>query len=70
MKHANILPSHHMNQFARLNVSYLNEIRLKCQDVRIVECKGLWCSFPLDSPVLSGSPTISVDEEGEVGIVE
>ena len=70
MKHPNVPPSHHMNQFARLNVSYLNEIRLKRQNVGVVQRESLWRSFPLNFPVLSRSPAVTVDEEGEVGIVE
>ena len=59
-----------MNQFTRLNVSYLNEIRLKCQNVGVVECKSLRRSFPLNLPVLSRSPSVPVDEEREVRVVK
>ena len=51
-------------------MSYLNEIRLKRQNVGVVECECLRCSFPLDLPILSRSPPIAVDKEGEVRIVE
>ena len=59
-----------MNQFARLNVSYLNEIRFESQDVGVVECESLRRSFPLNLPVLSRSPPVAIDKEGEVGVVE
>ena len=70
MQHPNIPPRHHMNQLARLNVSYLDEVGLKGQDVRVVERECLRCSLPLNLPVLSSSPAVAVDEEGEVGVVE
>ena len=70
VKHSQVLASHNVDQLTRLNVSDLDEIRLECQDVRIVEGERLWCSLPLNSPVLSRTPAISVDEEGELRIVE
>lgn len=70
MQHANVPPSHDVNQFARLNVSYLNEIRLKGQDVGVVERECLWCALPLNLPVLASAPAVSIDEEAEIGVVE
>ncbi len=70
MEHSNVPPSHYVNQFTRLNVSYLNEIRLESQNVGVIQRECLWCSFPLDSPVLASSPAISVDKEGEIGVIE
>ena len=70
MKHSNILPSHHMNQFACFDVPYLNEGRLKCENIRVVECEGLRCTLPLNLPVGSCPPAVAVHEEAEVGIVE
>ena len=59
-----------MNQFARLNMSNLNEAWLERENVRIAQCKRCRCPFPLDLPVLSGPPAIAIDEEAEVRIIE
>lgn len=59
-----------MNQFTRLNVSYLNEVWLERQYVRVVECEGLRSALPLNLPVLSSTPAIPVDEKAEVRVVE
>lgn len=70
MQHAHILPSHDMNQLTRLNMTNLNETRLKCQDIRVVQRKRLRCPFPGDLPIRSSAPAISIDEEAEVRVVE
>lgn len=59
-----------MNQLACLDMADLNEIRLKRKDVGIAERKCLWSALPLDLPIGSRPPTISVDKEAEVGIIE
>lgn len=59
-----------MNQFTRLNVPNLNEAGLERKDIRIIQRKRLRCSFPGDFPVLSCTPSIPIDEEAEVGIIE
>ena len=70
MKHSHILPGHDVNQFARLNMSDLNETWFESQDVRVVQGKALWRAFPLYLPVWPGSPSVSIDEEAEVGVIE
>lgn len=59
-----------MNQFARFDVPYFNEGRLKCKNIRVVECKGLRSTLPLNFPVGPCSPAVPVHKEAEVGIVE
>ena len=70
MEHPNIAASHDMNQLTRLDVSDLNETWLKGQDVWIAQRKCLWLAFPSDLPIRSDTPSVAVDEETEVGIVE
>lgn len=59
-----------MDQFTRLDMPNLDEARLECEDIRIVQRKGLWCSFPRDFPVLSCTPAIAVDKETEIRVIE
>ena len=59
-----------MSQSTGFDVAHLDETRFKGQDVGIRQGETLWLTFPIDLPVRSGSPTVAIDEEGEVGIVE
>lgn len=70
MKHPQVLTSHNVNELARLNMSYFDKIWLERQNVGVVESKCLGCALPLNPPVLSCSPTVSIDEERELGVVE
>jgi hypothetical protein len=70
MQKPDVLPSHDMNQFARLDVSDLDEAWLKRQDIWVIQRKTLWCTLPLNLPIRPCTPAISVDEETEVGIIE
>jgi hypothetical protein len=70
VEHPQVLASHDMNELTCLNMSDFDEVWLKRQDVGVVESKRLWRALPLNSPVLSRSPTISVNEEREFGVIE
>lgn len=59
-----------MDQFTGFNVSDLDKARLKGEDVGVVQRKCLRCSFPLNLPILSCSPSITIDEETKVRVVE
>lgn len=59
-----------MHTRTRLHMPNLNEARFESQYVRVRQCKRLRLPFPGNLPVLPGSPAVSVDEEGEVGVVE
>ena len=63
VQHPQILPSHDVDQLARLDVSNLNEIGLESQNIGVIKSKCLWRSLPLDLPILSGSPAVAVDKE-------
>lgn len=63
VKHPDILACDDVTQLTGLNVANLNEIRLKCQDVGVIEREGLRRALPIDSPVLSCSPSITIDEK-------
>src|SRR4051812_46374909 len=69
MEHTNVLVWHDVNSI-RVDVSDFDEIRLECKDPGVRECKALWLTFPVDSPVRSCTPTIPIDKEREIGVVE
>lgn len=48
----------------------LDEARLKCQDIGVIQRKALRRTFPLDLPVGSRTPAIAINKEAEVRIVE
>lgn len=70
MQHPYILRRQYMHTRTRLHMPNFDEARLKSQYVRIRQGKRLRLAFPGNLPVLPGSPAVSIDEEGEVGIVE
>jgi hypothetical protein len=70
MQHANIPSSHNMDQLAGLDISYLDETRLKSQDVRIRKRERSRRAFPGYSPIGPRSPAVAVHEEREIGVVE
>lgn len=51
-------------------MAYLNEIWLKRKKVRMREGKRLRPTFPIDHPIRSRPPTISIYKEREVSVVE
>lgn len=70
MQHADILSSHDVDQFTGLNMPNLDEVGLKRQDVRIGEGEGTRVALPRNPPVWTSSPSISVDKEGEITVVQ
>jgi hypothetical protein len=69
MEHADILVWYNVYS-VRIDVSNFNEVGLECQYPRIRESKALWQAFPINSPIRSGPPTIAVDEERKLGVVQ
>lgn len=69
MQHANILPRHNVDEFTCLNVPDLHEIGLKCKNIRIRKCKRIGIALPRDLPIRSSTPTVAVDEKGEIAII-
>lgn len=63
MQKSDVLPRHDVYQLAGFQMSDLDKRRLECEDVRIVECESLWSAFPLNLPVLSRPPAISIHKE-------
>ena len=59
-----------MHTRTRLHMPNLNETGFKSQYVRVGQRKCLRLALPSDLPVLPGSPTVSIDKKGEVGVVE
>ena len=51
-------------------MSELDKIGLKCQNPRITERKGLWGTFPIEAPVGPRSPSVAIDKEGELAVIE
>lgn len=70
MKHPNILARQNMDQLARLDMADLDEVRLERQNVRVRQRKRVGRAFPRDLPVGSRAPSVAVDEEREVAVVE
>ena len=70
MQHPHVLSSHHMYQFTRLDVSDLNEARLKGKNIGVVQCKTLWRAFPLYPPIRPSSPPIAINKKAEIRIIE
>jgi hypothetical protein len=70
MQHPHILPSHDMNQFARLNVPDLDEARLEGENIGIMQCKALGSAFPLNLPIGSCPPPVTVDKETKVRVIQ
>lgn len=46
MQHANVLPSHDVDQLARLEVSDFYEVRFESEDIRVRECEGIGITLP------------------------
>jgi hypothetical protein len=59
-----------MNQFARLDMPNFNETGLERQDVRVIQRESLRCSFPSNLPIRSGTPSVAINEETKVRVVE
>lgn len=59
-----------MHTRTRLHMPNLNEAGFKSQYVRVRQRKRLRLAFPSDFPVLPRPPAVSIDEKGEVGIIE
>ena len=70
MQHADILARHHMNQFARFDMPYFDERRLKRKNVRVIERERLRRTLPLDFPVRSRAPAIPIYKEAEIRVVQ
>lgn len=70
MQHANILTRHDVNQLTRLNVSDLDEVRFKGKYIRIRQCEGIGVALPRNLPVRPRAPSVAVDKEGEIAVVE
>lgn len=70
MQHPDILRGNNMHQRARLHMSDLDKARLKRQDVRIAQRERGRLSLPCDLPVRARAPSVAVDVEREVGVVE
>lgn len=70
MEEANVLSSDNVNQPASFHVPYFDEAGLKGEEVRVRESEGGWLPFPCDLPVGSCAPSISVNEEGEIRIIQ
>jgi len=51
-------------------VSYLNEARLKSQNVWLEYRKCLRVTFPQYFPVWKSLPAVAIDEEGEVRVAK
>jgi len=69
MEHTNVLMGYDMNSVS-VDISDLDEVRLKRKYPRVGEREALRLPFPINSPIGSRSPTIAVDEEGEFGVIE
>ena len=70
MQHSNVPPGHYVNKLTGLDMSDFDKVRLKSKDIRIRKRKSVRISFPGDPPVWTCTPSIPVDKEGEVTIVE
>jgi hypothetical protein len=68
MKHSHVLRCDNVDQHASLHVANLDEARFESQNVRIEDGKGVWIAFPSDHPIMSCSPTITIDKDRIVGI--
>lgn len=69
VEHPNVFMRHDMHRPV-LDVSELDEVGFECQDPRIAERKANGCTFPINAPFWSCSPSVTVDEEGELRVVE
>jgi hypothetical protein len=69
MKHPNVLVRYNVHSTA-LNVSELDEVGFECQDPGVAERKANGRSLPVDTPLRSCPPSITIDEEGELRVVQ
>lgn len=69
MKHAYMLVGDDMN-CPIFNVAQFNEIRFECKNPGIAQSKVLGCTFPVNSPFWSSSPTVPVYKKRELRVVE
>src|ERR1700761_3331740 len=70
MQHPHILSSNNRHQHSSLHMSNLHKAWLKCQNIRIEHCKRIWCAFPGDNPLWSGSPSFSIYKERIICVTE
>lgn len=70
MQHAYVLRCDNVNQHTRLQVPYFNKIRFKCKEIWMRKSKSLGPTFPINQPVRSSAPAVSVNEEGKFRIME
>lgn len=69
VKHTNVLMRNNMHCIS-VDVPDLNEVRFEGQDPWVRKCEALRLPFPIDPPVWSRSPTIAVNKERKLGIIE
>lgn len=69
MQHPDILGRNDIHQRRRFQMPNLDKIRLKGQQVRMRQRETARPAFPIDDPVRPSSPTIPVDEEGEIRVM-
>lgn len=70
MQHSNVLRRQNVHASARVNVPDLDEARLKGEDIRVRQRKGLRLTLPIDAPVWTRPPAVAVHEEAKVRVVE
>ena len=69
VKHPDILVGYDMYH-AALDMPELDKVGFESKDPGVTKCKALRRSFPVDPPLWPRAPTMLVDEERELGVVE
>ena len=71
MQETNVLRREHTNQLPILRKPDLDKVLLKRQNVLVApRSESSRLAFPCNSPVVAGSPSVLVDEEGKVRVTE
>jgi hypothetical protein len=70
MQHPNIFGSDDVHKHTIVHVSNFDEMGFECKDIWIENGKICWSSFPGNHPIRTSSPTVSIDEEGVIGVAQ
>jgi len=70
MEPPDVLRRENVNQATALHMPYLDEARLKGQNVRVEYGECLRVTFPCDSPVGASAPAVAIDVEGVICVAK
>lgn len=69
MQQSQMIAGDDVDEIVTLNVSYLNEVLVERENVRVTECKRVRRAFPQNLPVAPFPPPARVNEQRALAVV-